>query len=76
MSVVIRRGGDMNSATQSKINWAVAISTIFVAIMNMVVLLEYVPAALAVEIISLGTVLINIAVWVFRTWWTGHKANA
>ena len=59
----------MNKATQSKINWTAAI----MAVVNILVISDVVPAAYEVPISTLVNTLGPGLIIVFRTWFTGAK---
>jgi hypothetical protein len=74
INAALRLGGKMeypiNSAATSKINWAASLSTLFVALMNIAALQGYLEPKLALELTSIGVVLINVLIQVFRTYFT------
>ena len=63
----------MNTPINSKIMWAAGLSTIFIGVVNLGALYGYYTQAVALEVISIGVVVINGAIKVFRKYFTGPK---
>jgi len=64
----------MNTVFNSKIMWASGLSTIFIGMVNLAALYGYISKAVAVEVISIGVVIINASIQVFRAFFTEPKA--